>query len=489
MQIKNLLLLSLSIVAISVAPLFAQSIAGSTQTSNFGNNIYSLYSENFNGIKIDLHLWSGQTNNGTPTQTPNLNDIDRVRLIEWNGGTAGWGAVSERGDLEYSNNEEKVEGNKFFRVNFLQAVTNGWAGWGFIFKDGTTADNGYGNNTYRDMSAYANGKIEFWVRTSATSSQYFQVGFQTSSNGDKLVTLGSLSGFVMDGKWHKVSIDLTPYNSFLNNVKMPFIMTMSGANAYSAILDLDQIVWKKAGNAVSWDAKLMVVSTAVYQESSSSEITWTLTNAMPNGWKAADQYLELTLDCIPNDNWGIQIFSDTKAAYANPKYTGASTDTAFGLVNTDDTTKMIPLAWRVTDKVLPYTGTGNSSIGDYNQTLEIGFYSGGNISGIGTVNAGLYDSGSPAPNKEAYHPWFYLKDKSQYASDAALEAEDYIRVWDKRGFHASPDSYWGMSAGAMINFKIAPKLYLAADFSKAFAPATGSTTYKNNAIILRLFYE
>ncbi|MDR2192146.1 MAG: hypothetical protein LBO62_04645 [Endomicrobium sp.] len=453
----------------------------SAQSENIGRNIYAIYSENFNGVKIDWNLWTGQLNNGTATETAINISSDNAR--EWPDTWRGSGGVATYNIVEstYSSTESK-DGNKFLRHTITLRGLNASSAWDIIcFVDNNDAP------ISRNMSGYAGGKLEFWARSSSQDTQNLKIGIK-ANNANRLTTLGN-AGFTADGFWHKISIDLNTLvgnnTTWLNYVSAPFVVVAEYYASADIIIDFDCIVWKKAGNAVSWDAKLMDVSTN--QQSTSAEIKWTMPNGIPNGWKVADQYFELNLDCIPNDNWGIQIFSDTKSSNANPKYTGTSTDTAFGLIDTVDTTKMLPLAWRVTDKVLPYVGTENPVTGDYSQTLSIGFFPGGNISGVAEyVNAGLYDSGSVAPNSQAYHPWFYLKDKAQYNNnDAALEADEYIRVWDKRGFHASPDAYWGMVPGAMINLKIAPKLYLAADFSQAFAPAT----YKNNTIILRLFHE
>jgi hypothetical protein len=464
---KKFLFSLLSITVLSIA-------AYADQPVNYGNNVYSIYSENFNGVKTSLEKWTGQTNNGVKTQNPELSDRDRTYWSEWNGGGDGLGIIDIRGDMSYTGTEERIDGAQYYR--YISKQGNGWSGFSIVFKDSAGGD---GGNILRDMSLYAGGTIEFWARSNDTASQGYKAGLKNTlvdGQGDKVVVISNY-GFAADNSWHKVVIPISALGADLTIVSNPFHFITSNI---TSMIDIDQIVWKKAGNAVSWSVKLKNVSNS--QDAGSGPITWT--PSLPGSWKTANQYFELKLDCIPSKHWGIQIFSDAKSSSASPKYTGASTDTAFGLVNVEDPARMLPMAWRVTDKALPFVGTGSN--GSYNQTLELA------LTPEGVTPVGLYDSGSlanginiPLGDRYGWQPWFFLKDRAQYSSDAALEADDYTKVWTYKGFHGSPDNYWGMSAGSMTNMQIAPKLYLAADFSRAFA----NRTYTNNSIVLRLFYE
>ncbi|MDR3113197.1 MAG: hypothetical protein LBU09_02350, partial [Endomicrobium sp.] len=419
-------------IMFSLFPIFFISISVfADQPVNYGNNVYALFSENFNGIKIDLDAWTGQTNNGNSTQTPNLNDRDRVAFIEWNGGGDLFGLVTERGVMDYSSSEARIEGNTFFRMETIQG--GGWSGFGYQFRTSTDAI------AKQDMSAYANGSIEFWARSSSPNVGNYKFGIK--QNGyERMFSLSGL-GFTPNGQWQKITIQFGTAsfpNTWLTDVEAPLLVL---TNNTTAIIDFDQIVWRKAGNPVSWDIKLMDVNTK--QLSASSEITWTNLSSLGT-WKVADQYFELKMDCIPDKNWGIQIFSNAKAAYASPEYTGASTDTAFGLINTIDTQIMLPMAWRITDKTLPFVGNG--AYGSYNQTLELAYHNAGTYDGL--YDSGTLSTGVNAPNPQNWMPWFFLKDRCQYASDTDLEADEYTKVWTNKGFHAAPsasdETYYGM---------------------------------------------
>jgi hypothetical protein len=310
-----------------------------------------------------------------------------------------------------------------------------------------TADNA---NTFRDMSAYKNGTLEFWARTTLSSAnlQNYFVGIQTSTS-DYVLSLASLN-LMPNNNWQKITINLSRWNvsndAILKDVKCPFLMTINNAATSGGVVDIDQIIWRKPNAAASWSAKLVKVSTAPFTSYSytplaSNAITWTITS-LPGGWKVADQYIELKIDSVPGNNWGIQIFSNAVDGTNTPKYSGTvSTSTAWGLIDTKNPMKMLPMAWRVTDKVLPFVGyyykpDGKDAVAASNQTLELAYTSSGTLSdGATKYNSGLYDSGTlgkgyeiDEAKRKAWQPWFFLKDKKTYLNDTKLREDDYTII-------------------------------------------------------------
>jgi hypothetical protein len=183
---------------------------------------------------------------------------------------------------------------------------------------------------------------------------------------------------------------------------------------------------------------------------------------------------------LPDDDWGVQIYTvNTDTMTASPVYTGELTASmASGLVASSDTTTMLPMCWRVTDKVLPYAGTGDPVSKDYNKTLSIGANAGG-----------MYDAGTDDPDTTTYYSWFAMKDKAMFdLGDPYVQyGADYLQIWNKKGFHsASGDvNYWGMQPNIDFGFMIKPRVYFGADFSMANTPMI----YETNAIIIELYHE
>ncbi|AKL98056.1 hypothetical protein [Endomicrobium proavitum] len=476
--------ITLSLIVVATANVFA------AQSENYGSNIYGLFSENFNGAKLSLSAWTGQLNAGAPTETPNLDDRDRAEVYVFGGGSVFMTTVVYT-SAHNTLGGQSLDGIWFWRI-IASTGGNTWDGFSVTLVSSSSVTPI--PDAPRLMSAYKDGSIEFYARSAHPTVENFNVGitllYNDSVSVDYVDTLGSY-GFTADGTWQKVIFPLTSANLGATvdmdtwRIKNIFVLLKNNS---TGTLEIDQIIWKKASAPVTFDFKLMDTATGL--ASANSYISWN-ENKIAQGWQVSDEYLELNLDSLPNDNssWGIQIYTDATSsnAQANPKYTGVlNSSTNFGLISTSDTTKMIPMAWRVTDKVLPYVGTNNVAMEDYNQTKNISLFLGG-YDGPDYVAPGLYDSGNPGTGSQFYHCWFFMKDKSQFGMAADVyNGMDYLRVWDKRGFHAAAgETFYGMSAGGMQNMRIAPKLYFAVDMNQAFAPQT----YENNSIIIQLFYE
>ena len=500
---KKIILSALFIlIASTSANLFAQ------QRENIGNNVYGVYSQNFNGNKIQFDVWTGQVDRQEKVPMANRTTADAAEIWTGTWSSAYVNAV----ETYYAAGETSVDGDVYQRITMTASGGTSW--FPVFFINGTLPANGepgynagQDRSTYHDMSQYTGGRIEFWARSTYSMATSLKAGFVrwtvvNDGSGNRVGPLSSY-GFVADGTWHKVSIPIGTgsgglgTDADLTQTKATFFLLADVAGT-NLVIDVDGIVWKKAGNPVSFDAKLMDLNTI--NVSSRGYISWSWGSDSNDiggtGWKVANQYLELNLDGMPGDNWGIQIYTDCTPdnPNANPKYTGpVDPTTAFGLVSTTNGTQMVPLAWRVSKFVIPYVGIPNAAEPYPNQTLQIAEFPGGLAPDSSYMNAGLYDSGSGDPQPQFYHSWFYMKDKKQFVTSPVdlvndiYNGADYVRVWDRRGIHTAAGSanYAGMTPGNMVNMRIAPKLYFALNTNKVQSP----NIYTNNSIILQLFIE
>lgn len=464
--------LALLLICLFISPAFCE--------PNIGKYIYSIFSENFNGVKIDLEKWTGQLDR---PESPDYASADFAK--HWPG-TYGSGTKYVVSEMTYSAStapKTGLDGNIYWNHDMyvLGASRSAWTMVCFV--DATVSTQ---TATARNMSAYNGGTLEFWARCNSTNAYKLKVGFTIPGTNpvitNKVKLLGN-TGFVADGQWHRVVIPLSDLYNDLTTIKAPFFAVLEGVTSLTSInIDFDGIIWRKASGG-SFDVHLKNVS----DNSPASEITWS-SDSIGQKWLPAQQYLELDLDVLPsssspNTSWGIQIYTDNTSSSASPRYTGdMSTSMASGLVSSSDTTKMLPMAWRTTDKVLPYSGRYKIDPvlypDDFDKTLI-----------IKANDGGLYDGGSDDPGTASYHCWFIMKDKAMYAPFPPIDPDehDYLKIWDSRGFHAAPGpvEYWGMAPGSMVNMKIAPKIYLAASFALATTP----NTYQTNRIVIELFYE
>ncbi len=191
--------------------------------------------------------------------------------------------------------------------------------------------------------------------------------------------------------------------------------------------------------------------------------------SLPTKWVASDQYIQVDFDpgSIPDLTsgnfvpWGLQIYTNNTAAAANPRYTGAGATNPAGLVDSTNTTKRLPMCWRVVDKT---TDTLNIIQGSDNK-----LYSGqlGGQASQFPCFQWLKDSSTPnipAENTLAY-----------------LDGEDAVTFWDHDGIHFSDGpKNWGVNWGAT---KSPLYIYLGADFSSAVTPRT----YRTSMLTLEFF--
>ena len=311
------------ILKLSLTLLVCFVFAGLLHASNVINkNVYALYCDNIGGATLDDSDFG-----------PN-----RIHQDNWSN--------LQMAEIE----SDPLEGKHCFR--FTRQST--WGGWAFRF-DSTAG-------SYRNMSSYYGGAIEFWVRTTdinnAETADY-EVGVQFSG-GEEWFTLGSLNFSSATSGWQKVSVPLTSprFNTVkLSSVSASFAMRHG---AWTCPIDVDAIAWKKPGfeNENSARTFFAEIKSRVGGTSASS-ITWS-NPVVGSGWQASDQYIELYLDRdkyytdISNNNWSIRIYVNN--GLGGDGYTGSlTTSTIAGLVSSSSDT-IVPMMFRVASKDLDVIG-------------------------------------------------------------------------------------------------------------------------------------
>lgn len=203
-------------------------------------------------------------------------------------------------------------------------------------------------------------------------------------------------------------------------------------------------------------------------------IRWSNVNAGEKNWWVADQYLEITYQDLP-ELWGIMIYTDNKNG--TPEYTGASNPA--GLVNVDNTSIAIPLAWRITDKLIPLDDPedpdDNSDIID--PPIEE-LHDSGNIGFDDYCWRFIRDKNTPDdPNTS--------KDETFPGPDDGYECYDYVTIWNQAGIGWNEGGRSG--ASQVLEGSSAVKkayLYLVAKFTAVAA----NTEYKTTTLTLEAYH-
>ncbi len=391
-------------------------------------HVYSFYTENLNGVAVDSDR-----------------DYDNVAISVWSGGGELNPAFSEKQD-------SPVEGNNYYAFS-CSGSAEGWSGWCYTFKDASKTD------TKKDISAFST--LVFYIRPKTGDVGNIQFGIKDTAN--RTVSLSSLGVDSSNKNWQKISVPLSTFSAAgadLTQVQNIFLFVTS---KIAASFDIDYMIMKKSGSG-SFDATLKTRS----GKNSSSDITWDNSGSgsvFRNGWQAANQYIELSLDddltTRTSYNWSVRVYTNNGAASKN------------GLLYTSDESVVLPMGWRAVKRTIPYY----NSTGDLEATFNIGenFYIDG-----GETKGRLYDAGVSEPNVE-YNTWLYFIDYSRKNSLSSDE-KDYVTAWSNKGFHAAAGpNYWGMSDMQVEG--IYPKIYLGANFATA---VEGSYSSK---IIVELSYD
>ncbi|MDR1695877.1 MAG: hypothetical protein LBR69_04525 [Endomicrobium sp.] len=137
--------------------------------------------------------------------------------------------------------------NPFEGAQYLNAAASNAGAFYLYFK------------TPQNMSAYMNGTIEFWVRSSTPNAGtlislgYKEKHFSTGAETPRVKSIASLNpSFTSDGNWQKIILpvngaafgvaDSVIEAGLSNNVVLPLLVEVSGAVTF----DIDCIVWRKS---------------------------------------------------------------------------------------------------------------------------------------------------------------------------------------------------------------------------------------------------
>lgn len=400
-------LLSLSFVML----LGLSSVVFADNDSNIGRNVYSIYSDNFNGS----HFYG--------TDVPDT-DFDGMKEHHWNQ------------KIQVTTASDGVqEGSKYLKYS-IPSNLNDWDVIAYACvrgKSGTQDTIDPRNMTSymnEDGSSTSQGKIKFLARSSKTSVKNAYIGFQcrrteSGSVKDVLVykTLGSL-GFENNGSWQDVTFPLdktTSYSvkvgqagavtrtidsSYLENVIAYFIFQPITLTDKGDALDIDYIRWVKYDAGASFNVTVKKVSDNEPVADQTAPVSFS-EDSFGKGWTVADQYLELDIDGeLNSNNWTVRF---------------CSSNTIAGLYNEKDTNNVLGMAWKISCSTLPYVYTDYSTVTPRQNinTLQIGEKK----NDAGDL-LGLYDQGKVDflhdPGVEWLYPWFFVKAKGDNTEESVI---------------------------------------------------------------------
>lgn len=344
--------------------------------ANNTRNVYSVYSDNFNGTHygavnsdedaVEFQLWANQSMFGeTKTDTP-------------------------------------VEGKSYSKL------TNGTPHpESQIWKYGGGGFASTNSRKYIDMSGYYGGELKFYARSNSSNIVNLRVGIKAGSD-EIMVSLSSL-GFSANGQWQEISLPLTSAtDSRITSTKLAttgylFFFNLPEANYVEGeYIELDNIRWVKSSGA-----EFSVVRKKVSDNSEVSDQTTPISfseDTFGQGWVVADQYLELDIDGdLSSNNWNVRFYTNNEIE---------------GLYNIHDSSDVLPTAWKISCSTLPYTNYDGSTITDYN-SLEIGE----NWAPDGETLYGLYDAGKVrvlGEGAKTWYPWFFVKAKDDSSQASVI---------------------------------------------------------------------
>lgn len=397
-------------------------------------NVYGFYSETFPGMKYDL-------------ANPGVGGIDGAIMGFY-------------GSYSLSVITPPAGGDG---IQALQVTDNGTQNQAGVYMQ-------FGNpsEVATNMSEYQNGTYTFMIRANAEVSITIK-----DANGFAEKFLSSYVS--LDNQWHQVSIPLTQANwgyttssvdgvtptgkliDFTTIKNIAFATKWLAPGVAGRTFAIDNVLWIKPNTAATLTAALK----NIVGNGAASSITWSGVTPGTTKWKAADQYIELDFDYF-TPNWGIQIYTDNKAADANPLYRG--TNNPAGLVGQtatggiDPSSSTLAMCWRVVDNSTTTLNIQRGAPGFPDRLWE-------NTLGNG------------------YPCFLWMEDRGTKAtttppSSGFSDSADYVTVWDSRGIQHA-ESTWGPGTFSP-NY-----VYLGADFSTAITPFN----YKTNKLVVELFYE
>lgn len=430
---------------ISVSVIFAD--------SHRGRNVYSIYTETFNGIGI------------------NNPEADEDCANFWPDGYPG--------AIFSTNYEDKIEGNQSCEMG-----EHTWLTIPFVNSKSTTTV------VAHSMSDYENGKICFSLKFPTacdTNKAYIKIedsngakGFSFSNEAIKRTDNSGTGVKKDDNNWYSYYIYLSsftasPVNLDLANIKIPFII--SADSRLGGTFLIDKVYYLK-GNTTSADFSIKVKNVDGNTETDKSKPITFSSDKFRTGWAVANQYLEMDIDGeMEKNNWTIRVYTNDNSKKGI--YSGDS---------------VLDMAWRLTAVALPYEYKDYIKKGETvieiqsKNTLEIEE----NWSDNGKDLYGLYDKGKvdflndKYPNEDYgegakwTYPWFFMQTKGDTSEDSS--------VWNNEGYHCNVNTddkgKTNQNYESLANYyERKPKLYLALNTKEAY-----SLKYTGQ-IVISLDYE
>lgn len=442
------------------------------ESVNNKRNVYSVYSDNFNGV----HFYDYENNPNVPED-----DGDGIKFDIWNDQWTPNGTM--RSTTIYSSDGDIApEGKSYTRYIFGEYT---WAGCAYARKVHVTDDAKIDMTAYEkvEIEQTKTGEIKFVLR-----SQYpnvldkCQVGFialdGTNVKYQYFEFLKNLSVNFSSNttSWqefsYKIPTDAAPYLDKVTTLFALKIENVKKGSILNETLDIDNIRWVKPEvSGVSFSVIMKNIS-------DNKQVNTSLTFSpdaygQSNHWPVTQQYLELDIDGeFSQNNWGVRLYSSSTTA---------------GLYDENNPSKVLPMSWKVSCSTLPYVYVKDKQTDKKDKnTFEIGE----NWSEDGKDFYGYYDLGKYNYTGEIgdkwWFPWFAVKPLNDTTEDSL--------VWTNEGYHTFQHTEEGESTPVQsydspassycgVRAERKPKIYLACNIQNAEA-----VKYVGS-LIIKLSYE
>lgn len=386
--------------------------------ANNTRNVYSVYSDNFNGA----HIY------GVDDTIPS-SDEDGVKIDLW----------TQKLNI-IANASGGIEGREYvtFKIQSTQ--------WDVV----SYAPKNNSGLAPRNMSAYAGGQLKFWARSSNTSFGTATVGVQYKVGSSEYMHKKTLSelNFNANGQWQELTLTLPTEN--LDNVISLFAFQPNTLTV-DHFIDIDNIRWVKSSGAASFS----VVTKNISNDQETTDPISFSEDTFGQGWSVASQYVEMDIDGeFTGNNWAVRIYSS------------ATEEEKVGLYNEDINDKL-PMAWKMSWTTLPFNYTDDK--GSNANTLEIGE----NKDGEGTL-LGLYDAGKVekvGDDAKWLYPWFFLQKKSDTSVNSLIINNKGCHTFENTNGSGITEESFDTPKGsyATDTYERKPKLFLTCNTKEAKA--------------------
>ena len=422
--------------------------------ANNTRNVYSVYSDNFNGA----HIYDA--GDSIPTS-----DTDGIKFYPWS--TSDWEPANPHiimgaTTIDGTASDPAPEGKQYIRYlwgSVEQSYSTTYVGCSYTRISGDSSESSI------NMSAYAGGQIKFYARSNKEYAKKCKIGFKLA-NGTQSWFATTLTN--INENWQEFSFDLP---SSIGDVSVIFMMMIDGEPAHTvgeAFLDIDNIRWVQSGGT----AGISFVTKNVSDDQETTGSASFTEDTFGQGWSVASQYIELDIDGeFSNNNWNVRVYSNN-----------ISTTTA-GLYN-ETVNDILPMAWKISWTTLPFSYT--DAYGENANTLEIGENWQKNDQGKDYM-AGLYDAGKVAikgDDAKWWYPWFFVQKNADTTAHSLLINNKGCHTFESTGTSGVTEEYFDTPESAYAGtYDRKPKLFLACNTKEAKAVKyTGS-------LVVNLSYE